>query len=150
RLLEHPGPLRSQLLPRIGGMRYVLYGVAVSGRVCSAEIERAEVDRVVRRAIDPMKSDAHEALPLDVLASHVKLDGTITELHPTQVGDSVTGLFVEMHAFPGPIADARDAAVEDLQVLRRQGSLLSGGAGGGKQEDKTEPVHCVPSFPFEP
>src|SRR5213083_1024267 len=54
-LLEGSRPLGSQLLPRIRGMRYVLYGVAVSRGVRSLEIERAEVDRIIRRAVHPMK-----------------------------------------------------------------------------------------------
>src|SRR5216684_3280437 len=81
-LLEDSGPLGSQPLPRIRRMRDVLYGVAVSRRVRRPEIERAEVDRIVRRAIYPMEGDTDKALSLHVLASDVELDGAVTELDP--------------------------------------------------------------------
>src|SRR5438093_675528 len=47
--------LRSQLLPRVGGLSDVLYGVAPSGRVFGSEIEWPEVDRIVRRSIDAVE-----------------------------------------------------------------------------------------------
>src|SRR5205823_10744489 len=63
-LFEDSRPLGSQLLPRIRGMRYVLYGVAASCRVFGPAVEGAEVDRLVGRAIDPMQGDIEKALSL--------------------------------------------------------------------------------------
>src|SRR5216683_877843 len=70
-LFEDPRTFGSQLLPRIRGLRYVLYGVGVSREVVRPEVERAEVDSVVRRCIHPMKRNTDEALSLYVLASDV-------------------------------------------------------------------------------
>src|SRR3989441_4841875 len=125
-LLEGSRPLGSQLLPCIGRMRYVLYGVAVPRRVFRAEVERTQVNRVVRRAIEPMKGDTDKALPLYVFASDVKLDGPVTELDPFEIRHALTGLLVEPNTLPGPIAQSTHAAVEDLDVLGLDGSLLRG------------------------
>src|SRR6266480_77972 len=140
-LFEDSRPLGSQLLPRIRGMRYVLYGVAVPRRVFRAEVERPQVNRVVRRAIDPMKGDTDKALPLHVFASDVKLDGPVTELDPFEIRHALTGLLVEPNTLPGPIAQSTHAAVEDLDVLGLDGSLLRGDAGSSKQDDKSRHVH---------
>src|SRR5437870_8798069 len=116
-LLEGSRPLGSQLLPCIGRMRYVLYGVAVPRRVFRAEVERTQVNRVVPRAIEPIKGDTVKALPLYVFASDVKLDGTVAELDPSEVRDAVARPFVETNALPVPVAEAANAAVEDHEVL---------------------------------
>src|SRR5438046_10060537 len=80
-LFEDSRPLGSQLLPRIGGMRDVLYGVAASRRVFGREVERAEVDGVIGGPIDPMKRNTDKALPLPVFAFARKLNGAIAELY---------------------------------------------------------------------
>src|SRR5256884_2786103 len=143
-LLECCRPLVSQLLPCIGRLRYVLYGVAVPRRVFRAEVERTQVNRVVRRAIEPMKGDTDKALPLHVFASDVKLDGPVTELDPFEIRHALTGLLVEPDTLPGPIAQSTHAAVEDLDVLGLDGSLLSRDAGSSKQDDKSRHVHRRP------
>src|SRR5438552_2314592 len=143
-LLEGSRPLGSQLLPCIGRMRYVLYGVAVPRRVFRAEVERTQVNRVVRRAIEPMKGDTDKALPLYVFASDVKLDGPVTELDPFEIRHALTGLLVEPNTLPGPIAQSTHAAVEDLDVVGLDGSLLSRDAGSSKQDDKSRHVHRRP------
>src|SRR6266516_2850565 len=140
-LFEDSRPLGSQLLPRIGWMRDVLYGVAASCRVFGLEVERAEVDGVIGRAIDPMKRNTDKALSLHVFASDVKLDGPVTELDPFEIRHALTGLLVEPNTLPGPVAQSTHAAVEDLDVLRLDGSLLRGDAGSSKQDDKSRHVH---------
>src|SRR5436190_16523268 len=143
-LFEDSRPLGSQLLPRIGWMRDVLYGVAASRRVFGLEVERAEVDGVIGRAIDPMKRNTDKALSLHVFAFEVKLDGAIAELDPSKVRDAVAGTFAETKALPGPVAETAHAAVEDLDVLGLDGSLLRGDAGSSKQDDKSRHVHRRP------
>src|SRR6266516_2564120 len=140
-LFEDSRPLGSQLLPRIRGMRDVLYGVAASRRVFGLEVERAEVDGVIGRAIDPMKRNTDKALSVHVFAFEVKLDGAIAELDPSKVRDAVAGTFAETKTLPGPVAETAHAAVEDLDVLGLDGSSLHGDAGSSKQDDKSRHVH---------
>src|SRR5207249_3634472 len=132
--LVPPRLLRSQLLPRVGGLSDVLYGVAPSGRVFRWEIEWPEVDRIVRRSIDAVERDTHETLLWDILASDVKLDRAVGELYPLQVGDALAGVFAETNALPGSVAKARDAAVEDLQAPGLDCSLLAGSVGGSNAQ----------------
>src|SRR5436190_21189677 len=104
-LFEDSRPLGSQLLPRIGWMRDVLYGVPASCRVFGLEVERAEVDGVIGRAIDPMKRNTDKALFLHVFAFEFKLDGAISELDPSKVRDAGAGSFAEWYSLPGHVAD---------------------------------------------
>src|SRR5438093_13601879 len=98
--------LGPQLLPRVGRVGDVLDGADASCRVFRPEVERAEVDRVIGHAIEPVKSQADEALLRDVLASDIKLNRAVGKLNPFQVGHSVTGAFVEMNTSPSFVAEA--------------------------------------------
>src|SRR6185437_12844104 len=139
-LLEDSRPFGAKLLPRIGWLRYVLYRVAVPRRVIRPEVERAEVNRVIRRAIEPMKGDADKALPLHVLAPDVKLDGPVAELDPFEIGHALAGPLVEMHTLPSPVAQSTHSAVEHVQVFGLDASL-TGEVGSDKEEEKGRLVH---------
>ena len=80
-------------------MRDVLYGADASCRVFSPEVERTEIDRVISRSIDAMKSNTDEALLLNVLAFDIKLDGTVGELNPLQVRYPVARLSLRRTPF---------------------------------------------------
>src|SRR5262245_56544619 len=140
-------------------MRDVLDGVDTSGRVFSLEVERAKVDRVISLFIQPMKGDAYEALPLNVLALDVKFDGAVGELNTFQVRDAVAGSFAQPDAFL--VVDGAQAAVEDLQALtfgkrgqiRLYGFLLTEGAGNRREshctgERRNYKITSIHRFPF--
>src|SRR5215475_3185612 len=150
---------RSQLLPGVGWMRDVLDGVNASGRVFSLEVERAKVDRVISLFIQPVKDDAYEALPLNVLAPDVKLDGAIGEFESFQIREAVAGAFAHPNAFL--VVDGAQAAVEDLQALtfgkrgqiRLYGFLLTENAGNRREshcagERRNYKITSIHRFPF--
>jgi hypothetical protein len=66
----------------MGGMRDVLYGADASCCIFSPEVERTEVDRVISRSINAVKSNTSEALLLNVFALDIKLDRAVGELNP--------------------------------------------------------------------
>src|SRR6267143_68324 len=98
-------------------MRDVLHGADAPYRVFRLEVERPEVDRVIGRAIDAMKSDPDEALLLNVLALDVELDASVRELDPWQVRDAVARASIKTSTFHGPIFEAACVAVEDSQAF---------------------------------
>src|SRR5258708_7562666 len=87
-------------------MRDVLHAVAAPGRIVRLKVERAEIDRVVRRAVDAMERHPGEALLENVLALHVELDGAVGELNPWQERHAVAGAFTQTRAFLRSVADA--------------------------------------------
>src|SRR5690242_10152686 len=122
----------------------------MSHRVVGLEIERAEVNGVVRRVVHSVKRHTHEALPLHVLAPDVELDGAVCELDALQVGDAVVRAGTEMYAGARPVPDTRGRAVEDVEARRIEGPGLTTDSrrgehpGRGKQQgDGSAPVHGI-------
>ncbi len=81
------------------------------------EVERPEVDRLVRRPVHEVEGDAEEALLGDVLPTQVHFDHAVADKHALQQRAAVTRPRIE----PGHGAVAlfldRQAAVEDLRAL---------------------------------
>ena len=68
-------------------MGNVLHGVIVARRIRGAEVERPEVDGVVRIAIDHAEGNSQEASLKRLAASqHVYLDGAVAEIVALQPG----------------------------------------------------------------
>jgi hypothetical protein len=116
-LLVTPWMLGPQLLPRVGRVGDVLDGADTSCRIFRPEVERAEVDRVIGRPIQPVKSQADKALLRDVLAPEIKLNRAVGELNPFEISDAVAGAFVEMDTSLNFVAEAADVAVEELETF---------------------------------
>src|ERR1035441_9613781 len=75
------GLLLAQALPTPVRMRYVLHGVGLPVCALGPEVERAEIDDIVRLFIHDSKSDSYEvALWRAALALPVKLDDPVGEL----------------------------------------------------------------------
>src|SRR5438128_2843974 len=144
--------LRAQLLPCVGGLRDVLNGVRMSGRVRSPEVERTEIDRFVRGAIHAMERHADEAPSLHVLPPEVEFDRTVREFHSLEVCGAFTGTLAQTQTTPRAIGEPGHAAVRDrnlqspargeLGEIRFNGSLLTGRVqwveadSGNDREDK--------------
>ncbi len=95
RVLELLRSFRPELLPRVGRVGYVLHRVVASRRIRRSEIERAEIDGVVRFLIEPVKSDADKAPLEDIAAFHVEFDRPVRKLGVRQPGEPVAHPFVE-------------------------------------------------------
>jgi len=105
-----------------------------------------------------MKSNTHEALLLNVLASDIELDRAVAELNSVQVRYAVARVFAKTKARSRPVTETARGAVEDLQSLAvgklgqigLEGSLLTGNTGSGEEAGcgkhsggKSAPVHKV-------
>ena len=58
------------------------------GRIRSAEVERPEVDGLVRLVVLPVEGDAEEALLEDVAAADVQLDRALSEIAAIDPGQT--------------------------------------------------------------
>src|SRR5260370_42360144 len=94
----------------------VLHAVAAPCRIVRFEVERTEVDGVVRRAVDAVKRHADEALLRNVLAFDIELDGAVGELNARQERDAVATALTQTRAFLRSVAEAADGPVGDLQA----------------------------------
>ena len=105
----------------------------MSSRVCGAEVERTEIDRVVRGAIEAVKCHAQEALLLDVLPAYVQLDRAVGELDALHVRHAFAGALGQTHTFPRAVREPTHGAVEDPQAFRVERPLLAGNGRGGDE-----------------
>jgi len=88
-----------------------------------------------------VKSNTHEALLLNVLASDIELDRAVAELDSLQVRYAVARVLAETKARSRPVTDTARGAVEDLQTVAvgklgqigLEGSLLTGNPGSGEE-----------------
>src|SRR5262249_12685550 len=80
--------LGPQFLPLVDRTGYVLNRVAAPDRIFGPEIERTEVDRIVRRAVNAMERDAHKTLLPNVTTPDIKLDPAIAKINPFQIRDA--------------------------------------------------------------
>src|SRR5437016_3014679 len=110
--------LRPQLPPRVGGLRDVLDGLGMSGRVCSLEVERTEIDRFVCGAIHAVERQSDEAR-FNALPAEVELDRAVREFDPFEVRGSLTGALAQPETPPRAVREAGHAAVRnrDPQAL---------------------------------
>src|SRR5439155_7010709 len=99
---------------------------------------RAEVDGVIGRSIHAMKRHTHEALPLNVLAFDSALDRAVAELDASHVRHALARACAETQTLSRPVTEATHGAVEDLQVLGLEGSLLGGNAGSRAEAGRSK------------
>src|SRR5262249_39626621 len=81
------------------------------------EIERTEIDGVIRREIGAVKRDAHETLLRDILAADIDVDGAVAEVDSRPERDPLACRLAQSSAFPRAVDERRGRAVEQLQAL---------------------------------
>src|SRR5205809_5122478 len=158
-VVREPGPLHEGFCrPRAGSASQALVGNDLQvSEIPAGAVPHPQADQSLRAVAQlgdhqtglfrVADEDAHVGTRDDdahmepSVASDVKLDGPVTELDPFEFRHALTGLLVEPNTLPGPIAQSTHAAVEDLDVVGLDGSLLSRDAGSSKQDDKSRHVH---------
>jgi hypothetical protein len=79
----------------------VLHGVVPTFGGRTAEIERPEVNGLVRIIALPVECDAHKALRLNIPAAHIRLDGAVAEVRAFDPNQPRTRRVIHAHSIAG-------------------------------------------------
>jgi hypothetical protein len=96
-VLEFLREFLAQARPVVLWQGDVLHGVLVPRRICGAEVERSQIDDLVRVVILSVKRNADEALLKHVTPADIQFDRAFREVGGIDPDDPVAWLLREMH-----------------------------------------------------